>query len=173
MNIKMATSAQLSTTECKKQTKQTSKTGTESQIWRPFGGLSAGRGKGENGGNGAGINKYKLVCTKQTGDVKNTTHGHELREGLLEGMRLLGRGGQRGKNWDSCNSIINKIYFKKRKSLHHENSSTRKQVHFQYVLSRDMAPSFFKLLLGRTWASWIVSKTGCLVLHQPFLFLCL
>ena len=49
MNIKMATNTQLLTTESKKQTKQTSRTGTESQIWRPFGGLSAGKGKGDKG----------------------------------------------------------------------------------------------------------------------------
>ena len=47
MNIKMTTNAQLSTTESKKQkqTKQTTRTGTESQKWRSHAGLSAGRGK--------------------------------------------------------------------------------------------------------------------------------
>ena len=61
----MTTNLQLSTTDSKKQkqTKQT-RTGTESQIWRSFGGLSAGRGKGENEGESAGIKKYKLVGTK-------------------------------------------------------------------------------------------------------------
>ena len=56
------------------------------------------------------------------GDVKNSigngeakeltymTHRHELREELLEGWKVLCRGGQRGKNWDNYNSIINKIY---------------------------------------------------------------
>ena len=38
----MATNSQLSTTESKKQTKQTSRIVTESQKWRSFGGLSAG-----------------------------------------------------------------------------------------------------------------------------------
>ena len=46
---------------------ETTRTETESQLWRLFGGLSVGKGKGENGGNGAGIKKYKLVSTKQTG----------------------------------------------------------------------------------------------------------
>ena len=50
MNIKMATNSQLSTTESKKQTKQTMRTGTESEIWRSFGGLSVERGKEEIGG---------------------------------------------------------------------------------------------------------------------------
>ena len=64
MNIKMATNAQLSITEPEKQTKQTSRTGTESWIWRSFRGLSVGRQKMENGGKIAGINKHKLVGTK-------------------------------------------------------------------------------------------------------------
>ena len=55
MNIKMATNAQLSTTESKKQTKRTSRTGTESYIWRSFGGLSAGRGKGRMEGKVQGL----------------------------------------------------------------------------------------------------------------------
>ena len=51
MTIKKATNSQLSTTESKKQkqTKQTIRIGTESQIGRSFGVLSTGRGKGENG----------------------------------------------------------------------------------------------------------------------------
>ena len=56
----MVISSQLSTTESKKQTKQTISTGTESDmeiICR----LSVGKGKDDNGGEGAGITKYKLV----------------------------------------------------------------------------------------------------------------
>ena len=44
MNSKMTTNSQLSTTEPKKQTKQTTRTGTESQKWKSYGGLSVGRG---------------------------------------------------------------------------------------------------------------------------------
>ena len=46
MNIKKTTNPQLSTTESKKQkqTKQTTRTGEESDTWRSHGGLSAGRG---------------------------------------------------------------------------------------------------------------------------------
>ena len=34
-------------------------------------------------------------------------------EAVIAGGRgVPGRGGQREKNWDNCNSIINKIYFK-------------------------------------------------------------
>ena len=44
----MTTNSQLSTTEPKKQkqTKQTTKTGTESQKWRSHGGVSARMGRG-------------------------------------------------------------------------------------------------------------------------------
>ena len=46
MNSKMTTNSHLSTTEPKnqkqKQTKQTTRTGTEAQKWRSHGGLSAG-----------------------------------------------------------------------------------------------------------------------------------
>ena len=41
MNTKMATNSQLSTTESEKQTKQTSRRETESQIWRSFENLYA------------------------------------------------------------------------------------------------------------------------------------
>ena len=48
MNSKMTTNSQLSTTEPKKQkqTKKTTRTGTESQKWRSYGGFSAGKGGG-------------------------------------------------------------------------------------------------------------------------------
>ena len=42
------------------------------------------------------------------------THGHEQWCGdCLRGWMVLGGGGQKGKNQDNCNSIINKIQFKK------------------------------------------------------------
>ena len=53
MNCKM-TSLQLSKTEPEqqKQTKKTTRTGTESQKWRSHGGLSIGDWEGERGGKG-------------------------------------------------------------------------------------------------------------------------
>ena len=54
MDIKMAINSQLSMIESEKQTKSTIRTGTESQLWKSFGGLWAGKGNGENGGKGAG-----------------------------------------------------------------------------------------------------------------------
>ena len=60
MNSKMTTNSQLTTTKPKnKKTKQTTRTGTESEIWRSHGGLSAGRGRRENGGKGTGNKKHK------------------------------------------------------------------------------------------------------------------
>ena len=108
-NIKMAINSQLSTIESKKQTNQKSRTEIESQVWRSFGGLSVGRKKRENGGQGAGIKKYKLVGIRQR-DVKNSigngvakeliymTHRHELRGVIASGNRgYLAEGGKGGK----------------------------------------------------------------------------
>ena len=66
VNFKMAINSQLLTIDCRKQTEQTNRTETESQIWRLFGGLSVERGKEENGRKGTGIKKHKLVSTQQT-----------------------------------------------------------------------------------------------------------
>ena len=57
----MTTNSQLSTTEPKKQrqTKQTTRTGTESQKRRSHGELSTGRGRVENGRKGTGNKKHK------------------------------------------------------------------------------------------------------------------
>ena len=63
MNSKMTVNSQLSTTEPKtnkqKQTKQTTRTGTEPEKWRSHGGLSVGRQSRENGGKGTGYKKHK------------------------------------------------------------------------------------------------------------------
>ena len=61
MNSKMTINSQLSTTEPKKQkqTKQTTRTGTESQKWRSHGGLSAGRQWRDHRGKGTGNKKHK------------------------------------------------------------------------------------------------------------------
>ena len=59
----MTTNSHLSTTEPKKQkqTKQTTRTGTESQKWRPHGRLSAGKGRMENVQGIRSINgRYKI-----------------------------------------------------------------------------------------------------------------
>ena len=88
-----------------------------------------GGGRGRLGENGAGIKKHNWKVQNRQVVVKNsigngeakeltcTTHGHELRgvAGLLEGRKLPGGEGQRGKNWDNCNSIISKIYLQKKK----------------------------------------------------------
>ena len=52
----------------------------------------------------------KIMGNGEARELICTTHGYELRGWgkLLEGRGIVGRGGQRGKNWDDCNSIINK-----------------------------------------------------------------
>ena len=42
-----------------KKTKQTTRTGTEPQKWRQYGGLSAGKGRGANGREGTANMKHK------------------------------------------------------------------------------------------------------------------
>ena len=72
VNSKMTTNSQLSTNEPQKQTKQITRTGTESQKWRSHGGLSAGRGRRENGGKGTGNKKHKWQVQNRQGEVKNS-----------------------------------------------------------------------------------------------------
>ena len=56
---------------------------------------------GERGKNSTGnVETKELICM---------THGPELKGG---GM-WVGGGGSEGGKWDNCNSIVNKIYFKK------------------------------------------------------------
>ena len=81
------------------------------------------REKGENGEMLQGLRSIISRNKIDSGEVKNsrgngeskevthTTHGHELRAATAGGKGVPGRGGQREKNWDNCNSIINKIYF--------------------------------------------------------------
>ena len=63
MNSKMTTHSELSTTEPtklkQKQTKQITRTGTESEKWTSHGGLSTGRWRVENGEKGTGKKKHK------------------------------------------------------------------------------------------------------------------
>ena len=65
MNSKKTTNSQLLTEPKKKnpkqqqkQTKQTPRTGIDSQNWRSHGGLSSGRGKGGNGKEGTRNKKH-------------------------------------------------------------------------------------------------------------------
>ena len=63
MNSEMTTNSQLSTNEPKRKTtktktKQTTRTGTESEKWISHGGISVWRGKGGMGGKGTGKKKH-------------------------------------------------------------------------------------------------------------------
>ena len=57
------------------------------------------------------------IGKREAKELIHTTHGHELRgvgrTALLEGRGVPGSRGQREKNWDNCNSTINKRYLKK------------------------------------------------------------
>ena len=57
---------------------------------------------------------------------------------------MLGGGGQRGKSWDNCNSIINKIQFKK-KFLNEESKNN----HFFITLKRTIN---INLIFSRIYA---------------------
>ena len=113
MNIKMATNSQLSTTESikkknPKQNKKLSKQLEQEQNHRNgdhMEGYHQGKGEEEKGGKGAGKKKHKWQVQNRQEEVKNsmgngeakeliyTTHGHELRQGMLEEMGVLSRGG--------------------------------------------------------------------------------
>ena len=46
------------------------------------------------------------------------THGHELRgRGMQVGREAKDRGEKRREKWDTCNSIVNKIYLKEKMNL--------------------------------------------------------
>ena len=76
---------------------------------------------------GTGNKKRKWQVQNRQGEVKNgigngeakelicITHGHELRTGgMLEGGRQCREEAHKAeKYWDNCDSITNKIYFKK------------------------------------------------------------
>ena len=130
MNSKVTVGSQLSTTEPKKKppkTKQTTRTGRESQKWRPHGGLSVGEWEGKRGGKDTGNKQHKWQVENRQGEGKNSvgneeakeltcmTHGHELKWKNAGGSRGTGQRGITGEKWDNCNSTINKIYLKKRK----------------------------------------------------------
>ena len=87
MNSKMITNSQLSTTEPKtnKQTKQTTRTGTDSQKQRSHGGLSAGRVWGKNGGTGTGTKKHRWQVQNRQRQFKDSMGNEEAKEvGLKE-----------------------------------------------------------------------------------------
>ena len=78
------------------------------------------------GGKGTGNKKHNCQAQNRQGEVKNnvgnreakelmcTTHGHELSGGGCWREWGVGQRGIKGrKKWENCNSIINKIYFKK------------------------------------------------------------
>ena len=115
MNNKMTTNPQLSTTEPRKkqkqkQTKQTTRTGRESQKWKSHGGLPAGEWEQERGGKGTANKQHKWQVKNRQGEGKNSignveakelicvTHGHELKGGNVGGKGFIGGRGVKGEN---------------------------------------------------------------------------
>ena len=98
-------------------------------------GYQLGGRKGRIGGKVQGLRsingRYKIDR-----DVKNSrgngeskelvcmTHGHELRRG--DSWREWGylEEGDKGENWDNCNSIINKIYLNSKINILTKNSNS-------------------------------------------------
>ena len=126
MNSKMTTNLQLSTTEPKYKNKPSKQLEPE-QKWRSHGGLAAGKGSGENGGEGTANKKQKWQVQNRQGEVKNSiengeakelicmTYRYELRCRIAAGREDAGWRGIKGrKKQDNWNSIISKIYLKKK-----------------------------------------------------------
>ena len=80
------------------------------------------------------IGRYKIdrgfkysIGNGEAKELTCTTHGHEPRERAAGGKGVLSRGEQTGKNWDNCNSIINKIYFKNKNPKQTTRTGTESQ----------------------------------------------
>ena len=53
------------------------------------------------------------IGNREVKELVCTTYGHELRGEMLEGWGCRVEG-MKGENWEKCNSIINKIYCKRK-----------------------------------------------------------
>ena len=122
MNTKMAINTYISIIESKKQNNQAEQKQNHKYRER-FDGCQIGGGPGEWMKKVKGLRSINWLLRNSHGDVKYCiwnivarecidmcmTHGHGQRcgGGLREGV--LGGWGQRGKNWDNCNSLYNKI----------------------------------------------------------------
>ena len=94
MNSKMTTNnyQQLNLKHKQKQTKQTTRTGTESQKWRSHGGLTVGRRREKNGGKDTRNKKHKWQVQSRQGEVKNGMGNGEAKEltCMINGYELRG-----------------------------------------------------------------------------------
>ena len=89
-----------------------------------------GKGERERVGKGTENKQYKWQVENRQGEVKNSigngeakeviyvTHGHELKRGNVGRRGCSGWRGKSGGKWDNCNSIINKIYLKKKNKIY-------------------------------------------------------
>ena len=79
----MTANSQLLTTTPKtktKQTKQTTRTGTEPQKWRSHEGLSIGEWEGERRGKGTENKQHKWQVENRQGEIKNSIGNVDAKE---------------------------------------------------------------------------------------------
>ena len=98
----MTTNSQLLTTKPKKKqkhTKQTTRTGTESQKWRLQRGLSVGEWERERGGKGTENKQHKWKVENRQGEVKNNTGNEEAKELICMTYGHELKGGNAGRMW--------------------------------------------------------------------------
>ena len=69
-------------------TKQTTRTGTESQKWRSHGGLLVGRARGRMGGKGTRKKQHNWQALNRRGEVKNDIGNRELKELYVQPMDM-------------------------------------------------------------------------------------
>ena len=72
----------------KTKTKQTTRTGTESQKWRSHGGLSVGLGREKMREKGPGHKKHKWWVQNRQGEVKNSTGNGEAKDLYVQPMNI-------------------------------------------------------------------------------------
>ena len=123
MNSKMAKNTNLSTIESKKNKLRKQEEQRQNHGYREcFHAYQMGGGCEGMGKEMRGLNCINRQLQNSHGDVKYSigngeakeltrmTHGHEQSRGdCLREWRVLGGKGQKDKNQDNCNSIINKI----------------------------------------------------------------
>ena len=129
MNNKMTTNSQLWTNlkQKQKQTKQTTRTGTESEKWTSHGGISVGKGEGRN--RGEKVQGRSIIHRHKTDGEREKWYRKQRTERIYmynpwtwtKGWRILegwgaGQSGDKGRKIGKTNSIINKKYVKKKNS---------------------------------------------------------
>ena len=78
------------------------------------------------------------------------THRHELKGENVGGKRCAGWRGIKGEKWDNCNSIINKVYLKKRKKKPNSDQVSIFNCQFiRYTEDRNMFKLHFRAAINK------------------------